>query len=342
MPRRAQPGTVTLVDVAHHVDVSRATVSLVLRNSPLVADKTRARVLAGMAELGYIYNRSAASMRSKQTQTIGVVVNDITNPYFATLIRAIEQTLNRHGFITFLSNSDESVARQSWFLETVRQHNIDGIIICPAEDSAASDFRSVLDWGIPCVFASRYVPGIEADYVGNDNRRGMILATSHLVSLGHRRIALIGGQTRTATGRDRGAGYLEALEAARIKRDDRIIVPSRLTRDEGKRIIVDLLQLKQPPTAAVCGNDIIAFGVMLGLRAKGLQPGHDFSVLGFDDVPEASLWEPPLSTVQVHQDRIGEAAADLLLRRLADPHKPVSRIVVDPSLVIRQTCGAFR
>ncbi len=333
------PGNVTLLDVARHLGVSRATVSLVLRNSPIVAEKTRKRVLAGMAELGYVYNRSAASMRSKQTKTVGVVVNDITNPYFATLIRSIERTLNRHGFITFLSNSDESVDRQDWFLQTVRQHNIDGIIICPAEDSKASDFQAILDWGIPCVFASRYIPEITADYVGTDNLLGMKLATSHLIGLGHQRIAMIGGLTRASTGRDRVAGYLEALKAAGIKRDDRLIVPSRLTRDEGKRIITDLLKMKKPPTAAVCGNDVIAFGVMLGLQAKGMLAGRDFSLIGFDDVPEAALWEPALSTVQVQQDAIGEAAADLLLKRLADRNKPASRVIVNPSLLIRRTCG---
>ena len=112
---------------------ARATVSLVLRDSPLVADATRERVQAGFAELGYVYNRRAASLRSRQTHTVGIVVNDITNPYFATLIRSVEATLNRRGFIAFLSNSDESVERQTWFLDVAREHDIDGIVVCPAE-----------------------------------------------------------------------------------------------------------------------------------------------------------------------------------------------------------------
>ena len=342
MPRPNPNPAVTLLDVANHLGISRATVSLVLRNSPRVADATRERVLEAFETLGYVYNRHAASMRSNRTQTVGVVVNDITNPYFATLIRSIEASLGRHGFITFLSNSDESVERQTWFLETVRQHNIDGIIVCPAESTTAADVRRLLGWGIPCVFASRYVPSVEVDYAGIDNRRGMALATSHLIGLGHRRIAMIGGHTRASTGHDRVEGYLMALEQARIKREDRLIVPARLTRDEGKRIVMDLLRQKNPPTAAVCGNDVIAFGVMLGLRSLGLEPGRDFGVMGFDDVPEASLWEPPLSTIQVPQDRIGEAAAELLIQRMDDRQRPVSQIVLEPSLVVRKTCGAFR
>ncbi|MGD9942956.1 MAG: LacI family DNA-binding transcriptional regulator [Burkholderiaceae bacterium] len=340
MPQPKSNG-VTLMDVAKHLGVSRATVSLVLRNSPRVAEATRQRVLQAFEELGYVYNRHAARMRSGTTQTVGVVVNDITNPYFATLIRAVEATLGRSGFVTFLSNSDESVERQNWFLETVREHSIDGLIVCPAENTSAADVRRMLGWGIPCVFASRYVPGIDVDYVGLDNHHGMMLATAHLVGLGHKRIALIGGHARASTGRDRQSGYLAALEKARIRRDDQLIVPARLTRGDGKRIILDLLKLKHPPTAAVCGNDIIAFGVMLGLQAAGLTPGRDFGVVGFDDVPEASLWEPPLTTVQAPQDRIGEAAAELLIQRINHPHGPVARVINEPSLILRKSCGAF-
>jgi LacI family transcriptional regulator len=340
MTRVAARGPVTLLDVARHVGVSRATVSLVLRDSPLVAPATRTRVRAGLAALGYVYNRRAASLRSRRTHTVGVVVNDITNPYFATMIRSLEATLNRRGYIAFLSNSDESVERQTWFLEVAREHDIEGMVVCPAEGTSASAFRPVLDWGIPCVFASRHVPGLDVDCVGPDNRRGMELATGHLIALGHRRIALIGGNLLSSTGADRQAGYLAALEKAKIRRDDALIVPSRLTREDGRRIVTDLLRAKRPPTAAVCGNDIVAFGAMLGLRAAGKEPGRDFAVMGCDDIPEASLWVPPLSTIRIRQDAIGEAAAELLLERLAEPTRPVARVVVEPSLVIRRSCGS--
>jgi LacI family transcriptional regulator len=342
MPRVKSGSPVTLLDIAKELGLSRATVSLVLRDSPRVGDATRDRVLEAFKQFGYVYNRHAAGMRSNKTQTVGVVVNDVTNPYFSMLVRSIEATLSKHGFITFLGNSDESVERQSRFLETVRQHNIDGIIVCPAEGTSATEMRQLIAWGIPCVFASRYVIGLNADYVGVDNRRGMNLATSHLVSLGHKRIAMIGGYDLSSTGRDRVEGYHLSLEAAKLKRDDRLVVPSRLSRDEGKRIITDLLKLKNPPTAAVCGNDIVAFGVMLGLSAHGLEAGKDFAVVGFDDVLEASLWEPSLTTVQVQQDNIGQAAAELLLSRMAQPSRVPTRIVSEPSLVIRKTCGSFK
>ena len=342
MSRSKSGSSVTLLDIANELGLSRATVSLVLRNSPRVAEATRDKVLEAFKRQGYVYNRHAAGMRSNKTQTVAIVVNDVTNPYFSTLVRSVEATLSKQGFITFLGNTDESTDRQTRFLETVRQHNIDGIIVCPTESTNATEMRQLLAWGIPCVFASRYVRGLEADFVGPDNKRGMTLATSHLISLGHKRIAMIGGLDRSSTGRDRVEGYHEALQAARIKSDDRLVVPSQLTREEGKRIITELLKMKNPPTAAVCGNDIIAFGVMLGLRAQGIEPGVDFGVVGFDDVPEAALWEPPLTTVQILQDKIGETAAELLLDRMSEPSRAPTRIISEPSLVIRRTCGAYK
>ncbi|MDR5835613.1 LacI family DNA-binding transcriptional regulator [Caballeronia sp. LZ034LL] len=337
---RGKPGSpVTLLDIANELGLSRATVSLVLRNSPRISEATRERVLEAFKRQGYVYNRHAAGMRSNQTHTVGVVVNDLANPYFTMLVRAIEASLSTQGFMTLLGNTDESLDRQSRFLETVRQHNIDGLIVCPTESTTATQMRQVLAWGIPCVFASRYVSGLQADYVGVDNRRGMALATSHLIGLGHKRIAMIGGIMRASTGSDRAEGYREALQAAKIKFDERLLVPSPLTRYDGKRIITELLRLKNPPTAVVCGNDIVAFGVMLGLRAHGIEPGRDFGVVGFDDVPEAALWEPPLTTVQVLQDEIGQSAADLLLKRMTEPSRTATRILSDPVLIIRGTCG---
>ncbi len=340
MPRVSSGPSVTLLDVAQHLGLSRATVSLVLRDSPLVAADTRQRVLDAFKELGYVYNRHAAGMRSRRTQTVAIVVNDITNPYFSTLVSAIEATLNAEGFVTFVSNSDESVERQHWFLQTVRTHNIDGIVIVPAEGTTEADLREVLSWGIPCVLASRYVPGVQIDYASTDNTQGMALATAHLIGLKHKRIAMIGGLTRSSTGHDRQAGYLAALEAAGLRPQPRLIVPARLTREEGKRIVQELLRQPNPPTAAVCGNDVIAFGAMLGLRAMGVEPGRGFALVGFDDVPEAALWDPGLSTVRVVQPDIGRAAAELLLQRIKDGSRPTTQQLTEPLLIVRGTSAA--
>lgn len=345
MPSNKSNSPVTLLDVAKAVGVSRATVSLVLRESPVVAKATRERVLAAFKEMGYVYNRSAANMRSRRSNTVAVIVNDLANTRFSMLVRSIESMLSRHGFTTLLGNSDESVEKQRRFLETVRQYNIDGIMICPADATSAEDMNQILSWKIPCICVSRHVKGVEADYVGSDNKRGMALATQHLISLGHTRIAMLGGHERSSMGRERLEGYLSALEAAGIKRDDRLIAPQRQghsLQSEGKRLIAAQLRMKNPPTAAVCHNDAVAFGVIMGLRSLNLEAGRDFGVVGFDDVPEAALWEPTLTTVGSQLEQVGQWAAELMISRMNDPVRLPTRIEVTPTLVVRESCGSGR
>jgi LacI family transcriptional regulator len=337
--------SVTLLDVAKALGLSRATVSLVLRESPVVAKATRERVLAAFKEMGYVYNRSAAGMRNKRSNTVAVIVNDLANTRFTVLVRSIESMLSRHGFVTLLGNSDESVDKQLRFLETVRQYNIDGIMMCPADATSVEDMNRFLSWRIPLVCVARHVEGAEVDYVGSDSKRGMAMATQHLISLGHTRIALLGGHERSSLGRERLAGYLSALEAAGIKRDDRLIAPQRQgqpLQSEGKRLIAAQLRMKNPPTAAVCHNDAVAFGVILGLRALNLEAGRDFGVVGFDDVPEAALWEPPLTTVGSQLEQVGQWAAELMLSRINDPVRLPTRIAMAPTLVVRESCGPAR
>ena len=198
--RARRRGRLTLRDLAKHADVSPATVSLVLRKSPLVAQATRERVLELMRTLGYVYNRGAASLRTQRTHTVGVAINELANPYFAELTAAIEHALNRSAIRYFLSNSAEDPARQDQFIDTMREYNVDGLIICPAEGTTARSLRRLIQFEMPCVQISRYVRDVALDFAGNDHRRGTFLATNHLISLGHQRIAMIGGNARISTG----------------------------------------------------------------------------------------------------------------------------------------------
>jgi LacI family transcriptional regulator len=329
----------TLKDIARHAGVSVATVSLVFQKSPLVAETTRLRVLDAVETLGYIYNRGAASLRTQRTHTIGVAINDLTNPYFAELTAAIELALSRVGFTVFLSNSAESPERQERFIATMREYNADGLIVCPAEGTDAASLDQLVSWGLPCVQISRHVPGAIADYVGNDHELGSFLATEHLIGLGHRRIAMIGGTPATSTGRDRVAGYRRALAAHGIEPDPHLARPGPPTREHGFAALQEVIETEAPPTAAVCFNDLQALGVMLGLRHRGLEPGRDFAVMGCDDISEAALWRPALSTVAIRSPRIGEVAAQMLLDRLANPGLAPQRTVLEPRLIVRESCG---
>lgn len=333
-------GRVTLLDVARYAGFSRATVSLVMRDSPLVAQETRERIKRAAAELGYVYNRGAASLRSRRSLIVGVSITDLSNPYFAELTAAAEQGLLQVDRVALLSNNNESLEKQGAFIDTMREYNVDGLIICPAVATPVATIRRLKSLRIPFVFLSRRIGGIKADYVSNDNVRGLRMATEHLLSLGHRRVAMICASTRTSTGRERLKGYTSALQDAGLPVDPSLIVEGAPTRRDGMEGLMAVLSRPHPPTAAVCFNDISAFGVMLGLNRLGMRIGHDFAVTGHDDIAEAGLWVPGLTTVAVPIEEIGRQAARVLLDRINDPDQPAQTVILAPKLMVRESSGA--
>jgi len=334
------PARVTLLDVARHAGVSRSTVSLVLRESPLVADDTRRLVRASMETLGYVYNRGAANMRAGRTKTIGLVVCEITNPFFAELTAGVDNVLDAAGIAPFLANTNEMVERQDRFLLRMREQNVDGVIICPAAGSTSELLERMRQWDMPCVQALRHVSAREGDYAGSDYELGMEQITEHLIRLGHKRIAFIGGDRAHSALTSRRAGFTAAMRRYDLLTD--LILKTPLTRRAGADAVGDLLARRDPPTAAVCFNDIVAFGVMLGLSDRGRLAGRDFAVAGFDDVPEAALSRPGLTTVATQPFQIGEEAARLLLRRIEDRNGPPERVILPTRLIVRETCGATK
>lgn len=328
---------ITLSDIAEAAGVSRATVSLVLRNSPTIPPRTHEHVLRHAAALGYVYNRAAAALRTGGTHIIGLAIHDITNPYFAAIAASVQHELGQIGRMAFLGDSGDSPEQQRAFVEAVREYNVDGIIMSPAAGSDPAWVAQLKDWRLPCVMFSRSLPGVEVDYVGGDNFGGMKRQTLHLLALGHRRIATIGVNETISTGRERLAGYLAALAEAGVAPVPEQVVACPATRKEGHDTLIRLLRQDDPPTAIVCFNDILAFGVMLGLQSLGLAAGRDISVVGFDDVDESVLWHPALSTEYVSCAAIGQATVRLLMRRIADPGAPVERVVIPSEPRVRQT-----
>lgn len=329
--------SVTLQDIAAHAGVSRSTVSLVLRESPLVAERTRRKVQQSIKTLGYVYNRGAAAMRGGRTQTLGVVVYDIANPFFGAMVAGINAELTQQDYVSFLANSEDSVPRQQRFLERMREHRVDGLLLCPAAGSSPDLIETLEGWGMPCVQILRYIGTPPFDYAGTDFRHVVRLGMDHLVSLGHQRIAFVGGAEH-AVSQDRLKAYDECLlRHGLVYR--RLIRGEGVTRKDGFLLIQELMQETPRPTAVMCHNDMVAFGVMLGLKRIGLTPGKDCAVIGTDDVEEAALGDPPLTSVATHPYAIGEQAARLALRRIAAPTAPREQVVLSPSLVIRDSCG---
>jgi LacI family transcriptional regulator len=330
--------TVTIRHIAERARVSVSTVSLVLRESPLVKAETRLRVQQAAAEIGYVYNRSAASLRSRQTGVIGLCVNDLTNPYFAEMVAGIERALYRLGRTVLMTDAQEDPDRQLGFLEKMREYSVDGLLLSPAHTIKAARLADLVRLSrIPCVLVSRDLPGSGLDYAGYDHRHGMLLAVQHLIAMGHRRVALLGGSGSTWVGSERLRGYRQALADAGLPHDPALEIGGPLTRQGGVRTLERALSLRPPPTAAACANDVFAFGVMLGLRQRGLEPGRDFAVTGNDNIAEAALWTPSLTTVDTDFQVIGGEAVRLLLERIKDPSLPPRRLVLPVHLEVRNS-----
>jgi len=338
--QRNHGGRVTLVDIAEHAKVSRATASLVLRDSPLVAEETRQRVLIAMQERGYVYNRAAASLRTQRSHTVGLVVTDITNPFYAELTLGVEEQLDAANHVVMLANTAESLDKQDHVLAVLSENNADGVLFCPAEGTSRRVIDGLRDRRLSVVLLVRYLVNVDIDYVGADNALGAALAVEHLITHGHRRIAFIGGPALSSARRDRLRGYRDALGRHGLPVDEALLPTSPSTRDGGHAAIIGLLALADPPTAALCYNDVVAFGVMLGLQAAGRVVGRDVAVVGFDDIAEAALWRPALTTVSIEPRSLGAEAARLLLQRIAHPDEPPRRIIISPTLAVRASCGS--
>jgi LacI family transcriptional regulator len=301
----------------------------------LVADATRDKIRATMEELGYVYNRGAANLRSRRSKTIGLVVCEITNPFYAEMVAGIDTVMDRNGWITFLANSSESPERQARFIQRIREQNADGIILTAAEGTKPEIVSQLRAWRIPFVQALRRISDEAGDYVGPDYRLGMSLAVEHLIGLGHKRIAFIGGARRTSALRERLAGYRAAMKRHGLEPEPVFSCPA--TREQGVKVIREALAMREPPTAAICYNDVIAFGVILGLLEAGRQPGTDFNLVGFDNIAEAALSRPALTTIAVEPRQIGQEVAELILRRIADPTGRPEQVILPPRLIIRDT-----
>ncbi|MBL8587455.1 MAG: LacI family DNA-binding transcriptional regulator [Methylobacteriaceae bacterium] len=332
---------VTLQIIAAELGVSTATVSLALRGNPAVAEATRERVQAQARALGYVYNRSAASLRTAKTHIIAVCVHDITSPYFAEMLTSIEDVASAAGRTLLLGTYGESLERQRRLLQSFREYRPDGVILCPAAGTRPEDVRMLTEAGAPVVQLSREMVGGGLDFVGSNDADGTARAVAHLISLGHRRIAYFGGKDEVSTGAQRHAAFLAAMRAHGLAADPSAIFPGWGRRETGLAAVEQALARAEPPTAAVCFNDLTAFGAMLGLYRLGKQPGRDFSLVGYDDVREASQWAPPLTTL-AHETDPGRAAAELLLARIADPARAAQRLALTPVLRVRGTTAAPR
>jgi LacI family transcriptional regulator len=342
-PRRVGRRRVTMKDVAAHAGVSRATVSLVVRESPQIPAETKDRVRHSMEQLGYVYDHRAAVMRAERTMTMGLVATDVRNPYFAELTMALQTRLQEAGFALITGYSLDVQEREERLLEVMVQRHVDGVFVIPSKTTTSDDLnRWLLASDTPHVLIARRIKDHEADYVGADNVRAGVLLGNHLAAEGCRTVAFLGGPQQSPVRTDRERGLVKGLKAHRIAFDRALSVASSADRAGGAEALDQLLASGPLPEAIACYSDVVALGVMEDLRRRGFIPGTNVAVGSFDDIHEAELTHPPLTSVATFPERVGYEAARILIERLADPDAAAERVLLSPRLSVRASTTTRR
>lgn len=321
-------------DVARSAKVSTATVSRVLNENPNVKPHLRARVLAAMETLRYEPSGIARNMRNQTKKSIGLVIADIQNSFFASMMRAVEDRAYALQYSVLLGNSDSDVQRERQYLELLARERIAGAIVFPvSRDPDAYLLRRPM----PMVFFDRTVEGVPVDAVMLNHARGGYLATRHLIDRGHERIGLIAAQPEYPGLEERKQGYVAALEEAGIAVDAQLVHWGNALRAEGGYLAAKaLLALDPMPTALLAVNNVRTRGMLRAVREHDLRVPNDISLVGFDDSPWLTLLEPPLTTVRQPIDTMGQEAVRLLMRRISEgSDEPPEIVVLEPELVER-------
>jgi LacI family transcriptional regulator len=323
-------------DVAERAGVSVTTVSHVINETRPVSDKLRERVLAAMDELGYQPNRLARSLRRGHTHTIGMIVPDSTNPFFAEVARGVEDTSFEQGYSVILCNSDGNLDKEVFYTNVLAERRVDGILFVAAGIST-EQIRDLQARRMPVVVVDREIPDVAVDSVLTDNARGGELATRYLMDLGHRCIGCVTGPSGVTPSAERVTGYRQALDESGIPVDEVLIVKGDFQYESGHQAACQLLSMDNPPTAIFACNDLMAVGALSAAAEMGRRIPADLSVVGFDDVSLASFANPPLTTILQPKHEMGVIAATMLLERMHEPEMPPRRRMLDTSLLVRRS-----
>ncbi|HPE61074.1 MAG TPA: LacI family DNA-binding transcriptional regulator [Thiolinea sp.] len=331
---------VTLHDVARHVGVSKSTVSLVLQDSPNVSEKTRERVLRGIDEIGYVYNRKAAALRqSQQDGLIGVIVNGLNTPYSGEILNQLERVALAEGVVPMFASNGERLAQQEMLVRLYMEHKVAGFILCPAPGTTSLMLDKLWRNGFPLVQIMREVPFGQFPAVVADNRQGTYAATRHLIRLGHKYIAFVGGCEEISDYHERVAGYRDAMNEAGLSMPAGYIYPILQSRAAGRQALQAVLDYDPRISGVVCFSDLMAYGVLSMSRELGITVGRDLAVVGFDDLVDSRLTYPALTTVRVSTADFARSAMELLQLYIRNPQAPLERKVLPVTLVTRESCG---
>ncbi len=332
----------TIRDVAERAGVAPITVSRVINRSGYVSPETRARVEAAVAELQYVPNTLARSLRFKKTHTLALVLTDITNPFWTTVARGVEDAASQAGFNVILCNTDENEKKQAEYLKVLLQKRVDGFLLVPTGD-AAGMIVAIQKQGIPVVILDRLVSGVDVDVVRGDSEGGAYQLVRLLIDLGHHRIAVLSGPRGISTAAQRVAGYWRALTDCGIACEPELVLWGEYTQASGYEMMQRILALRPRPTAVFAANNFIAVGALRALREAGLWAPGDLSLVSFDDIPSGLVIEPFLTVASQPAYAMGQRGTELLLMRLSGQAATEAQEIVLPAeIIVRRSCDRLR
>jgi LacI family transcriptional regulator, galactose operon repressor len=329
----------TIIDVARQAGVSKSTVSLVLQNSPQVRADTRELVRKAMAEIGYVYNRAAANMRMSNAGLIGLVINDLRNPFFTEFATSLQMALSARGYAAVVANTDEDPDVQAQVVAAMIEHGVSALVISPAYGGEAATFDAIARAGIPAMQVLRNVePRTDLfPFAAPDYGEGSRLASDHLLEAGARRIAFVGGLDGRDVTRERMSGYASVLAAAGR---EPLVLTGRSTRAFGREAAQRLAADHPEIDAALCFNDLTALGLLAGCAQIGRAVGPDFRIVGFDDIEECAQAWPSLSSIHCDIAAFGERIARTMLDWLEEGTVPAPRTLTPVELFVRESSRA--
>ena len=346
--KKAQKKPVTLAHIAAAAGVTSMTVSRVINENGYVNAETRDRVRRVAREMNYRRNGLARALKRQRTETVGLVLGDIANPFAAELSRGVREVLEKRGYSLFICISEHSAKEDVQAFDSLADHRVDGMIIATRASKLGNErLKETIAGGIPAVLIGRDFRHPQVDLVIADNLKGGYEATRHLIELGHRRIGFIGVSLTKSVGLRRFQGYLEALNEYGLAVDEKLVVGSRdgndqmpgySTEEMGYEGMLKLLKMKKRPTAVFARNDFTAVGALNAIKRAGLAVPHDVAVVGYDDIPLASHTSPPLTTVRQPAREQGRVAAEFMLQRIEDSDdRPRAERVFDCQLIVRES-----
>jgi LacI family transcriptional regulator len=333
---------VTIVDIAKIAGVSQTTVSRVLNSPDMVKDSTRNKVLRVMEENDYVYNALAGGIGKKNTRTLGLIVPTIANPVFALSAKSFEATAALKKYSILLGSTGYCAAHEFDLIRLFMEKQVDGIILTgiPMNEQSIGYLRKK---NIPFVVTYEKTEDTNVSYVTFDNAMAARKAMTYLISMGHRRIAFISGNF-LASGRakKRWDGYRKELQKANILYDEQLVIQTEFTVSAGRKAMHKLLKLSIPPTAVLCGTDILAYGAMAGAKDNLIKVGNEISIIGFDDLEMSIAMDPPLTSVRIPAIQMGKMAANILIDRIEGKNTSVVQNVLETDLITRQSVADMK